>query len=106
MFDPMPRDVGRMGESDDLADRYRFRTPMLRNVALTAPYGHNGTIASLTKMVEHHINPIKSLANWEFVDVALPSVPWLADIDFVIWQDDAEMKRLRDAVDTRRSITA
>ncbi|MEM7198276.1 MAG: cytochrome c peroxidase, partial [Pseudomonadota bacterium] len=41
-FDPMPRDVGRMGFTDRLEDAYRFRTPPLRNVALTAPYGHNG----------------------------------------------------------------
>ncbi|MEM6590193.1 MAG: cytochrome c peroxidase, partial [Pseudomonadota bacterium] len=41
-FDPYARDVGRMGESDQLEDAYAFRTPMLRNVALTAPYGHNG----------------------------------------------------------------
>ena len=34
-FDPIPRDVGRMGKSDDLEDAYRFRTPMLRNVAVT-----------------------------------------------------------------------
>ena len=41
-FDPYVRDVGRMGETDNLDDAYRFRTPSLRNVALTAPYGHNG----------------------------------------------------------------
>ena len=41
-FDLQPRDVGRMGESNALEDASRFRTPMLRNVALTAPYGHNG----------------------------------------------------------------
>ncbi len=56
-FDPMVRDVGRMGESDDIKDAYRFRTPMLRNVALTAPYGHNGAYPTLTAMVRHHLNP-------------------------------------------------
>ena len=39
LFDPYARDVGRLGESDRIEDAYRFRTPMLRNVALTAPYG-------------------------------------------------------------------
>ena len=39
-WDPVVRDPGHMGVSDRLEDAYRFRTPPLRNVALTAPYGH------------------------------------------------------------------
>ena len=56
-FDPMVRDVGHMGESDRLEDAYRFRTPMLRNIELTAPYGHNGAFATLEGIVRHHLNP-------------------------------------------------
>jgi cytochrome c peroxidase len=56
-FDPYARDVGRMGESDRLEDAYRFRTPSLRNVALTAPYGHNGAYATLDGIVRHHLDP-------------------------------------------------
>ena len=52
-FDPYTRDVGRMGETDDLDDAYRFRTPSLRNVALTAPYGHNGAYADLDLSLIH-----------------------------------------------------
>ncbi len=63
-FDPMPRDVGRMGESDTLKDAYRFRTPSLRNVALTAPYGHNGAFPTLESMIQHHSNPITSRDIW------------------------------------------
>ncbi|MGH7129091.1 MAG: cytochrome-c peroxidase, partial [Planctomycetaceae bacterium] len=33
-------------------DRYRFRTPSLRNVALTAPYTHSGAYETLRDMVE------------------------------------------------------
>ena len=50
-FDPYTRDVGRMGETDDLADAYRFRTPSLRNIALTAPYGHNGAYPDLEGII-------------------------------------------------------
>ena len=53
-FDPMPRDVGRMGESDALEDAYRFKTPRLRNIALTAPYGHNGAYPTLEGIIRHH----------------------------------------------------
>jgi len=99
LFDPMPRDVGFMGETDDLNDQYRFRTPMLRNVALTSPYGHNGTLPTLEMAVKHHLNPQQSLANWRREFVQLPDASWLAATDFVIWQDVREMNRLRAKVD-------
>jgi cytochrome c peroxidase len=34
-------------------DNGKFRTPTLRNVALTAPYMHNGSIATLRDAVMH-----------------------------------------------------
>ena len=99
MFDPMVRDLGRMGESDDLADAYRFRTPMLRNVALTAPYGHNGAYATLEGIVRHHLQPRQALQAWQPTDVDLPAVPWLAAVDFVALQDRMERRRLMARVD-------
>ncbi len=92
-FDPMPRDVGRMGESDRLEDAYRFRTPALRNVALTAPYGHNGALPTLDAMVRHHLNPRKSLASWTREMAHLPKVTWLANADFAIMDDRFEIER-------------
>ncbi|MEL7125212.1 MAG: cytochrome c peroxidase [Pseudomonadota bacterium] len=97
-FDPMVRDVGHMGESDRLEDAYAFRTPMLRNVALTAPYGHNGAYPTLEGIVRHHLNPRAALAAWKPERAALPDVPWLAAIDFMVWQDPREMARQRAAV--------
>ena len=32
-------------------DRYRFKTPTLRNVALTWPYYHDGSVATLEEAV-------------------------------------------------------
>ncbi|WP_094033583.1 cytochrome-c peroxidase [Antarctobacter heliothermus] len=93
IFDPMPRDVGRMGETDRIEDAYRFRTPSLRNVALTAPYGHNGAFATLEVMIRHHLNPAVSQASWQEADAGLPAVPWLAVSDFAIRQDRLEMAR-------------
>jgi cytochrome c peroxidase len=34
--------------------RFRFRTPSLRNIALTAPYMHNGTLATLEDVLEFY----------------------------------------------------
>ena len=41
------RDLGRYEVTGRPADRWRYRTPSLRNVALTAPYMHDGSVASL-----------------------------------------------------------
>jgi len=49
--DPPPSDLGRYEVTRDPEDRWRFRTPSLRNVALTAPYMHDGKLRSLTDVV-------------------------------------------------------
>ncbi|MCL6285210.1 methylamine utilization protein MauG [Ruegeria sp. 2012CJ41-6] len=98
-FDPYARDVGRMGESDQLDDAYRFRTPMLRNVALTGPYGHNGAFPTLEGIIRHHLDPDRSLHLWTPETAQLPEAPWLAAGDFVIWQDRHEMQRQQRARD-------
>jgi cytochrome c peroxidase len=41
------RDLGRYEESGLPRDRWRYRTPSLRNVALTSPYMHDGSLATL-----------------------------------------------------------
>ena len=35
-------------------DTGRFRAPTLRNIELTAPYMHDGSIATLTEVIEHY----------------------------------------------------
>jgi len=98
-FDPAARDVGRMGETDRLDDAYRFRTPMLRNVELTAPYGHNGAYPTLEEVVRHHIAPKSTFATWTRERAALPPIPHLAPIDFIVWSDKREMARQKAAND-------
>ncbi|MEH6610781.1 MAG: cytochrome c peroxidase [Halioglobus sp.] len=44
-------DFGRERVTGSVAERYRFRTPTLRNIALTAPYGHAGAYNSLAAVV-------------------------------------------------------
>lgn len=45
------RDSGRFGITQDPADQYRFKVPGLRNVAMTAPYFHDGSVADLAQAV-------------------------------------------------------
>ena len=47
-------DAGRGVVSGQLYDNGRFRTPSLRNVALTAPYMHDGRFATLEAVVAHY----------------------------------------------------
>ena len=98
-FDLQNRDVGRMGESDALADAYRFRTPSLRNVELTAPYGHNGAYADLRGIIKHHLDPMTALSSWDRSQVELADVSWLNHMDFLVLDDRLEMDRFRAAVD-------
>jgi cytochrome c peroxidase len=47
-----------LAQPDTGAGRFRFRTPSLRNVALTAPYMHNGTLATLPDVLRHYDNGV------------------------------------------------
>ena len=47
-------DVGRMAATGRAEDRGKFKTPTLRNVALTAPYMHDGSLATLMEVVEFY----------------------------------------------------
>lgn len=53
-----PLDFGRARETGDLLDLYAFRTPPLRNVAVTGPWMHNGAFTTLEAAVRHHFNPL------------------------------------------------
>jgi cytochrome c peroxidase len=45
-------DLGRFALTGEEADRHVFRVPSLRNVAVTAPYFHDGSAASLEEAVD------------------------------------------------------
>jgi cytochrome c peroxidase len=47
-------DLGRYEVTGDPNDRWKFRTPSLRNVALTAPYMHDGSLTTLEEVVEFY----------------------------------------------------
>ena len=53
VFHPFPnlQDEGRSGVTHQEEDRYVFKAPMLRNVTLTAPYFHDGSVSELSEAV-------------------------------------------------------
>ncbi|MDB6004962.1 MAG: hypothetical protein JWR15_1949, partial [Prosthecobacter sp.] len=52
-------DLGRMAVTHNAADRGKFKTPSLRNVARTAPYMHDGRFATLEEVVEHYSSGVR-----------------------------------------------
>jgi cytochrome c peroxidase len=46
-----PIDEGRFTATKELADKYVFKVPSLRNVAMTPPYFHDGSVATLPQAV-------------------------------------------------------
>ncbi|MCA9974611.1 MAG: c-type cytochrome [Anaerolineales bacterium] len=63
--DEAPLDLGRARELEGLNGRYAFRTPPLRNVAVTGPYMHDGAFNTLETAVAHHFDPINSLRTYD-----------------------------------------
>ena len=48
---PGSTDLGRYVVTEEESDKYRFRTPTLRNVAVTYPYMNNGATETLEEAV-------------------------------------------------------
>ena len=51
---PRAGDAGRMEVTRAESDRAKFKVPTLRNVALTAPYMHDGRFATLEEVIDHY----------------------------------------------------
>jgi len=71
---PMPSqdDFGRMRVTGNHDDLYRFRTSPLRNVELTGPYGHDGSIKSLRAFIEHYSESDLKLLNFDPTSLGNP----------------------------------
>ena len=93
-FESRPVDHGRMRVTGNPDDAYRFRTPGLRNVAETAPYGHTGAFATLDAIVRHHLDPTASFESWEPDQTILPDFPEAEATDWAIREDQSEVARI------------
>lgn len=83
--DAAPLDIGRGAITLLEDDNFKFRTPSLRNIELEAPYMHNGAFDELEDAVRHHLNPAKSLRDYDASQIE----PELAGI----FQNDPETLR-------------
>jgi len=92
-------DFGRERATGDPADRFRFRVPSLRNVALTGPWGHDGAFNDLETMVRHQLNPLASLMIYDTSQTLLPPDVDLDPIDFLCHQDPARRAAVAAAIE-------
>ncbi|MFT6945083.1 MAG: cytochrome c peroxidase [Yoonia sp.] len=96
-FEAHARDDGRFRVTGHEEDRYAFRTPSLRNVALTAPYGHAGAHADLAQFVADHSDPAASLTRYVRNQAVLPA---FEGVDYAVLDDAAQVSDIAAAVTT------
>src|SRR5215469_15454127 len=82
-------DFGLEQISGNEADRYRFRTAPLRNLALAPGFFHNGAFTRLEDAIRHHLNVYKSAQTYDPVVAGLP-----ADLTHRIGPIEPVLKRL------------
>jgi cytochrome c peroxidase len=75
-------DFGLEQVTGDPADRYKFRSSPLRNVALQPTFMHNGAYTSLEEAIRHHLSVAAALRRYRptaqglAADLAGPTGPW------------------------------
>ena len=89
-------DFGRERVTGVGADRLKFRTPPLRNVALTAPYGHSGAYDTLEAVIRHHLDPVAGITDYDSSQLTLPARDDLVIIDHVVPDDPARVAMIAD----------
>ncbi|MGR3572516.1 cytochrome-c peroxidase [Brevirhabdus sp.] len=94
-FETHSRDTGRMRVTGRAADAYAFRTPSLRNVTATAPYGHDGAFATLAGFLRQHLDPLGA-PPFDRSRVALPPLP--GGTDWAVMDSASDQAALRAAI--------
>jgi cytochrome c peroxidase len=90
-------DFGREMVTGDDHDRFHFRTPTLRNIALSPPYGHAGAYNSLEAVIRHKMDSVNSLHDYDQEQAFLPYRSDLDAIDFVVMDDNHRRNAIADS---------
>ena len=101
-FERHQKDEGRMRVTGASTDAFAFRTPSLRNVVHTAPYGHSGAFASLPAILTHHANPKASLNTYDTRQAVLPKMK--IENDFTVMSDPEERAAIASANSLKTSV--
>lgn len=72
---PFSSDLGRAEVTKNSDQKFFFKTPSLMNIALTAPYMHNGAYQTLREVIEHYNHLSKSLNEFEVSNARRSKIP-------------------------------
>ena len=86
---PEANDLGRYEITQNPLDRWKYKTPSLRNIALTSPYMHNGSLSTLEEVVRFYNQG--GVAN--------------ENLDSLIQSLDLNEKEISDLVEFLKSLT-
>jgi len=89
-FETHREDHGRFRVTGQAADLHAFRTPSLRNVSATGPWGHAGAFSDLADYLRHHADPSGGVAT-------SPILPDLAAARPVFGLPDEQVEAIRAA---------
>ncbi len=88
-------DFGRELVTGNPDDRYKFKTPSLRNVELTAPYGHDGAYTELEDIVRHHLEPEKMMMAYDCkTALSVPYRKLIKNFDCKLMEDELQRKEI------------
>lgn len=94
-FERGARDEGRYRVTGRPQDLFAFRTPSLRNVAKTPPYGHAGAYPDLPGFLAAHVRPAEAIAGYDRALARLPDAPVAPD--WLVLDDPAEAQAIAAA---------
>jgi cytochrome c peroxidase len=67
-------DQGRIAISKEPADAKAFKTPTLRNIALTGPYMHDGSLKTLRQVIDHYVDAPQKPENRSKLSPLMPVI--------------------------------
>lgn len=103
-FESHSRDDGRFRVTGKEEDRYAFRTPSLRNVTRTGPWGHAGGASDLHAFLAQHSGS-KDLPDMGGIEPVLPPIGSTKP-DFVILEDPEASAAIQSARSYRHPLSA
>lgn len=101
LFDGVTKmDKGRYDVTKDMKDIGKFKVPGLRNVAVTAPYMHDGSMKTLREVIDYYDNPFAFIKDPVNIDTLLSRPLGLTD------NEKEDLEAFLHALTDRRFIVA
>lgn len=102
-------DMGREGVTGQPGDRRRFMARPLRNVELTAPFGHLGQFPTLMSFVGHYNNAALQLRRYDITRHVPDEMLWptiLDNVEEILANHDTLLLALRFGEETQANLVA